>query len=187
MALVHKTVVYAVKTASLYPLTADTGGATTTYGTGLPCTDIKSIAVTKHYESKTLRGGMTFLDERSVLVGADAKLSYAKLNLDIRALVEGFTVADTGTTPNQVATASHQITDVAGYFKIDAQCIAVDTAGGDAHVILYKCHVRGDAPLGFGQDEDFQLQALDCSVLPCVGTGTKWIDEILHETAVAPS
>lgn len=187
MALAHKTVVYAVKTASIYPMTADPAAGTTTYGTGIVATGMKSIAVTKSYESKKLRGDMHFLDQRSVLVGAEAKIAYAKQNLDLRAVVEGFTVTDAGTTPNQTATAIQQITDVPGFFKIDAQCTGVDSPGQDYHVILYKCQVTGDAALGMGADEDFQLQALDCSILPCVGTGTKWIDEIYHETAVAPS
>jgi hypothetical protein len=182
--LSHVTKVYASRDAAMYKLLTDPAGAPTTYGSKFDVPGIKSIAITKTYEGKELRGDNQLMDTESILKSITIKIAYAKLAFDIENILGGHAVTDSGTTPNQKVAMKVLPTDTINFWKLEAQCVSADSVGGDVHLIAYKCKITGNLDMGMAE-EDFQLFGFEASCAPTIGTPLSWIDEVANETQVA--
>jgi hypothetical protein len=190
MPLSHVHKVFAVEDAKITPITADAAGAVTTYGTAIDIAGIQSVEISGNIESKTLRGDNTLLDGDAVLTEITGKLNYAKLSLDVlAAMFTSLTVADSGTAPNQKTTlALTPTTSRLKAFKFEAKTPTggVDVSTGDLHIVLYKCVLSAFPDLGMAE-EDYQTGTLEFMAMPTLGTGNKWLDVVVNETAAVIS
>lgn len=184
MALSHVTKVYGAKDVKIYKLLTDPAGAPTTYGTGVDVPGIKSLATTRIYSGKELRGDNQLLDQESTLERIVLKIVYAKLAFDAEAIITGATVTDSGVTPNAKVTLKVLPTDVIPFWKLEAQCVSADTPGGDVHIVAYKCKITANLDMGLAE-EDYQIFGFEASTVPTIGTPLSWLDEVANETAVA--
>lgn len=184
MALFHETKVYGVVDAKIYKLLTDPSGAPTTYGSAVNVPGMKSMAVTRVYQSKQLRGDNQLLDEEATLQAITLKIAYAKLAFDAEAIITGATVTDSGTTPTQKVTMKVLPTDQIPNWKLEAQCVRADSIGGDVHIVAWKCKISANLDMGMAE-EDFQLFGFEATALPTIGTPLGWLDEVYNETAVA--
>lgn len=185
MPLIHFTKWFAVSDAKISLVTADVSGSATTYGTSIDVPGVKGIELSGDMEVKELRGDNTLLDKDAVLKNLNIKVEHAKLSFDLLPMV-GMTVADSGVTPNQKVTASLVAGARPKPFKFEAATPTggVDILGGDGHLVLYKC-IAGSFP-DFGHaEEDYQTVSFEAESMPTLGTGLKWLDIVLNETASA--
>lgn len=185
MALAHKTKWYAVDDAKIKKLTADPSGGSPTYGTSIDVPGIKSVGISGDINSVELRGDGQRLDQASKLAGITVTFEFAKMDLDLLAATIGGTVADSGTTPNQLATWTLLGTDNLNYFGFEAQTKGVDTIGGDGHFAIGKLILTSFPSLGMAE-EDYQTFSMEAAAIPLLSNG-KYITTSLNETAVAIS
>lgn len=185
MPISHITKMFAVQDAKIAPMTADPPGGTATYGTIIDLPGIKSVGMSFDIENKQLRGDNSLLDENSILTGLSLSVEWAKLSLDIQAALLGGTVTDGGTGTTETATFARLGTNSLAYFKFEAKTPTdgVDTIGGDAHLVVYKCILSGFGSLGFAE-EDYQTLSADFRGSPRLAD-SKWWDFVLNETAAA--
>ena len=185
MALFHETKVFATNDAKIYKLLTDPSGAPTTYGSAINVPGMKSLVVTRVYQSKQLRGDNQLLDEEAILMSITLKIAYAKLAFDAEAVITGATVSDSGVTPNQKVTMKILPTDTINNWKLEAQCVRADSIGGDVHIVAYKCKISGNLDMGLAE-EDYQLFGFEATAIPTIGTpALNWLVEVYNETAVA--
>lgn len=185
MPLVHFTKWFAVEDAKIALVTADVSGSSTTYGTIIDVPGIKSVKLKGTIETKELRGDNALLDKDSVLKDLSIAVEHAKLGYDLLPIV-GMTVADSGTTPNQKTTASLVSGARPKPFKFEAKTPTggVDTITGDGHLVLYKCIASSFPEFGHAE-EDYQIVSFEADAMPTLGTGLKWLDIVMNETAAA--
>lgn len=183
MPLVHFTKVFAVEDAKMALVTADVAGAATTYGAVIDVPGVKSVKLTGDLEVKELRGDNTLLDKDAVLTALAIEVEHAKLGFDLLPAV-GLTIADSGTTPNQKVTASLVAGSRPKPFKFEAKTPTggVDYLTGDHHIVLYKCIMNGFPEMGLAE-EDYQTVTFGADAMPTQGTGQKWLDLVMNETA----
>lgn len=183
MPLVHFTKWFAVEDAKIALVTADVPGSSTTYGALIDVPGIKSVKLKGSIETKELRGDNALLDKDSVLKSLTATIEHAKLGMDLLPIV-GMTVTDSGTTPNMKATASLVSGARPKPFKFEAKTPTggVDTITGDGHLVLYKCVASGFPDMGHAE-EDYQIVSFEADAMPTLGTGLKWLDLVMNETA----
>jgi len=189
MPLSHITKVFAIKMMKIYKVTADVTGSATTYASGIQLVGARELIVTETWKEAYLRGDNTLLDYESMRETVKATIRHGKLNFDAVAVITGSTVVDSGVTPNQKTTNTYATADVPAFFKIDAQCVAVDgmpASTGDYHVIMGKAKIGGSRAFGL-KEEDFEEFQFDVVAVPPLGTGSVWYSETLEETAAAPA
>lgn len=184
MALIHETKVFAVQDAAVYKMLTDPSGAAFTYGAKVNVPGIKSVAVTRVYNGKELRGDNQLMDAEAILERITLKIAYAKLGFDVEAVLGGHTVTDSGTTPNQIAKLKVLPTDQIPFWKFEAQCVRADSIGGDVHLVSYKNKITANLDMGMAE-EDYQLFGFEATSVPTIGTPLSWFDEVYNETAVA--
>jgi hypothetical protein len=184
MALSHVTAVYAMNDAKVYKMLTDPAGAPTTYATGVDVPGMKSVAITRIYNSHELRGDNQLMAVESILERITIKVAHGKLGFDVDNVLTGGTIADTGTTPNQKTAYKILPSDVPNFWKLEAQCVSADPVGGDFHLIVYKAKVSNNLDLGMAE-EDFQLFGFEAVCAPTIGTPLSWLDLVENETKVA--
>ncbi len=189
MPLQHFTKVFAVTDAKLAQVTADAPGAATAYAASIDLPGIKSFKVTGTVDTKQLRGDNVVLDADSVLTELKVAVEHAKLSIDALAAMGIGAVTDTGTTPAQRAALS--MTGPQGVapfrarpFKLSAVSATADPVNGNVDYVLSKCVLSKFPDLGLAE-EDYQTASFEVSTFPCLGTGFKWFDLGLNETALA--
>lgn len=186
MALSHVTKVFAVKTAKIYAVTKDVAAAATTYASGIQVVGMQELMVTETWKEAYLRGDNTLLDYETTRDTIKLTIKHSKLNFDVVSILTGSTVADSGTTPNQQTKNTYATADTPGFWKLDAECVAVDGTGGDYHVIIGKAKIGGSRAFGLAE-EDFEKFQFEAVAVPPLGTGSVWYQEVLNETAAAPA
>lgn len=159
MPLQHYSRFLSVDDARIYQLLTEPGAGVgaATYGTGIDAPGIRKISWKPGFDSKELRGDNTVLDTDVIPGSGEGELEYAKTHLDLLAILFGGTVADSGSTPNQVATFSYTGGQLPRYWKVEAQCKTADLA--DVHVVIFKCKIT-DGPQGDMMDSDYGIQNL---------------------------
>lgn len=187
MALSRVTKLFAVKDAKIGKLTADPAGGTTTYATLVDVPGIRTVGISGDVNTTELRGDQVLLDSDTTLQNITVTFEYAKISLDVLVATLGGAVADASPGAGlQTATWSLLGTDTLFTpFKFEAQVVSVDTPGGDAHLVLYKCHLSSFPQLGTELD-DYQTFSIDATASPRL-SDSKWIDVKLNETAAAIS
>lgn len=183
MAISHVTKLFATKDAKVSKLTSDVDGGSTVYDTAVDVPGIRSVSIGGDINTVELRGDQVLLDSDSTLNNITVTFEYAKLSLDVLVAVLGGAVADASPGAGlQTATWSLLGTDTLFTpFKFEAQVVSVDTPGGDAHLVLYKCHLSSFPELGTELD-DYQTFSIDATASPRL-SDSKWIDVRLNETA----
>jgi len=184
--LPHETPVFSLDKCKIYPLTADPAGGTATYGAGIACTGIQSLAVDPDTLYKELFGDNAIIAAAGKARKFTFKLGMAKVSLDVMAQLYGGTVTDAGSTPAQSTTYSVKNTDAGKYFKLECQILGVEipasSGGGDLHVVGWKCKVMSAAIAG--KAEDFAPLTFDVAALARSADG-KMFDLVENETLVA--
>ncbi len=188
MPISHFSKFFAISDAKIFKVTADPAGGTTTYGAAVDVPGIKSATISGDINTVELRGDNSLLDLNSTLTNISVSIEYAKLSLDVLPVVLGGTTADSGTTPNMIATYDLASTDSFSYFKLEGKTptAGADTVTGDAHIILHKCILSSFPEMGFAE-EDYRTFSMEARATPILGTGNKWITVKLNETAAAIS
>lgn len=181
MPLSHFTKVYGVKDCKLYSLTADPSGGSPTYASSVDVPGIKTVEITGDIDTKELRGDNQLLDQDSVLKNVKVKLSNAKLSLDALAVILGSTVADSGTTPSQVASWEMLGTSTLGVFKLEAVSASADPVAGNVKFVVHKLRPASFPSVGFSE-EDYNIPELELVSSPLNSNG-KWLTVSVNETA----
>lgn len=188
-ALNHQSKAYGILDLKIAKMTADPLGGAATYATSVDVPGVTNLTIGGAVSSKTLKGDNTILDADSTLEGISAVVDFAKISLDLHAVLFGATVVDAGTTPNQTSTLRILGGTVApslpAFFKIEAKAVDTDLLGGDCHIVIYKCKIDAVPPLGF-KGEDYQLYNFSVQSMPRQADGF-WLDVIYNETLVAIS
>src|SRR5438105_4195893 len=140
MPISHVSKVYSVDDCKLAKLLTDPSGGSATYSTSLDVPGIKTVEISGNVDTKELRGDNQLLDSNSLLTQVSVAVSHAKISLDVLAVILGGTVADSGTTPNQVAAYDLLGASRFSNFKIEARTPAggADIPAGDIHFVLHK-------------------------------------------------
>lgn len=181
MAISHISKVYAVKDCKLYSLTADPAGGSPTYASSVDVPGIKMVEISGDIDTKELRGDNQLLDQDSVLKNVKVKLSHAKVSLDALAVILGGTAAESGTTPNQLATWEMLGTSQLGVFKLEAVSASADPVAGNIKFVVHKLRPASFPSLGLAE-EDYQIPELDLVSSPLLSNG-KWLTVSINETA----
>lgn len=186
MPVSHISKVFAVEDAKIGKMTADVAASPPTYAALVDVPGIKSVTVSGDIDTKELRGDNTLLDVFSKLTNVSVSIEHAKLSLDVLPVLLGGATVDSGTGSTEVATYGLTGNDSFNYFKLEAKTPAggVDTIGGDAHFVFYKCMLSSFPDLGMAE-EDYRTSAFEVRATPIIGTGNKWFDVVLNETAAA--
>jgi hypothetical protein len=166
------------------PMTADSGGSPT-YGSSIDVPGVKTLEISGDINKKELRGDNGLLDVFSVLQNVNGKLGHAKLSLDLLAAVLGGSVVDAGSGSTETATWGLTSASAPKYWKIEGKTPTdgVDTVGGDAHILLYKCVLSSFPGFGFAE-EDYAIPGIEFGTVSALSNG-KWVDIVLNETAAS--
>jgi hypothetical protein len=150
VALSGVTKLYGVADVKIFPLTADSDTATT-YGTAIDVPGIQDLKMTPNYVEKSLQGDDATIESDTKLSDIDFTVQHAKISLEVLEVIEGGTITESGSTPNQVKEYLQTTASKPEYFKLEAQVRFVDTGAADVHMILHKCkagkvdvEVKGD-------------------------------------------
>lgn len=184
MPLSHETKAFAVSDCKIAKLLTDPAGGSATYGTLTDVPGIKEVTVSGEVNSVSLRGDNTELDRNTSITGRTLTVSHAKVSLDVLAILLGTaTTADTGVTPNQVATLTMSNTDTPNYFRLVAKTPTggADSPTGDVHYSFDKCIITSFPDLGLAE-EDYRIVSFEAAAIPLVSTG-RAMRIIANETA----
>jgi len=179
MSLTNETKSYSVDDCKVSKMLTDTvAGAT--YDTAVDLPGIRSIDFGQKFTTKDLRGDNKILAQHSKIEKISVKVENAKIPLAALAVLQGGSVADNGTTPNQTKTLTIKSTDTVPYFKIEAQVLETDI--GDLHYIGYKMKVT-DISISW-KDDDFAIVSFSAE-----GIGRTYDDNMVdileNETAAS--
>lgn len=189
MSIPHQSKLYGISDMRIAKMTADPTGGAATYAASVDVIGVKKMMVTGAVGTKSLRGDNTLLDVESTLNGLSAVVDYAKFNWDVLNILLGGAVVDSGSTPNQISNfrllggAPPLAPSLPNFFKIEAKAVDVDYAGGDCHIILWKCKIDAFPQLGFNE-EDYELFNFGVQCAPRVADGF-WMDVNYNETLAA--
>jgi hypothetical protein len=185
MTIVHETSVFNVDEAAIYKLLTDPVGGSPTYGAKQLCPLIQNVGCNPDMLNKELYGDGSVKARAAKLRQLMAVVTYGMLNFDVLAILNGSTVTDAGTTPNQTSTLDITTNDIPNYFKLEFRILQTDLPGGSLSVALHKCKVS-DFVTGFANKEDFAPQSFSLAAIPLRSNG-KIASPVLHETAAALS
>lgn len=187
MALSRVSKLFGVKDAKISKMTSDPSGGPTVYSTAVDVPGIRTVSISGDVNTAELRGDQVLLDSDASLNNITVAFEYAKISLDVFVAVLGGAVADASPGAGlQTTTWSLLGTDTLfNPFKFEAQVVSVDTPGGDAHLVLYKCRLASFPDMGTELD-DYQTFSIDATASPRL-SDAKWIDVKLQETASAIS
>lgn len=166
-------------------LTAYTDAAATTLaGTSTDLPYARTLSWTESEDFEELRGDDTIITVKGKGAEVEWELEAGGISFDALKVMDGGTVATTGTTPAQKLTYQKKTTDAKPFFKIEGQVIS--DSGGDVHLVMDRCRVTGDFEGEF-TDGEFFLTALSGTALgSAISTRLGIIYEFIqNETAVA--
>lgn len=165
MALTTIPLPYGLRDVKLTPYT-DAGA--TTLGTSVDLPNGRTLSFSEAEEFEELRGDDKVITTRGKGAKVEWELEAGGISIEAYKVMAGGTIAETGTTPNQVKTFTKKVTDVRPFFKIEGQVIS--DSGGDVHCVIYKCRATGNLEGEFS-DGQFFLTAGSGEGLPATLTG----------------
>lgn len=134
MALTTTALPYGIRDIKLKPLPAPY----TTPGTSVDLPYARTRSFTEgEGDTQELRGDDVVVASRGAGIEGEWELESGGMPVDAGAVINGGTVTETGTTPNQVKTYTKKTTHNKPYFKAFGQIIS--ESGGDVWGVLYKC------------------------------------------------
>jgi hypothetical protein len=180
MAALTSTTVYDIEDCKLFPVTANTSGASPTYGAAVDVPGISTLQIDPSLVSARVKGdGGKVINSKARIEVVTFSLTMAKLDLDVIA---------TALTQNAVAsTAGSETIDLDNQelpdFKLEGQVLDTDDADGDVHVILFICKVTGGTILGQSSDT-FGQPTLSGEARSPEHTSTPIARFVINDTAV---
>jgi len=185
MPLTHRTPVFSVDQAAIYPMLTDVT-TNPTYSPRVLLPGVTTVAMDPDVLSKELFGDNAIRAHYSKVRQFMGKAGFVDLDLDVQAILDGSVTADTGTTPNQVATNTILGSSFCPYFKLEFRVLGVEVpgvaGGGSVNVSLHKCKVTKFG--GGAKAEDYSPSEFDFVALQTVSNG-KIRTITFNETAAA--
>jgi len=128
-----------------------------------------------------LTGSDRLAEVASFIEAAEWSLEEGGVPLDALAIMTGFTVSDSGSTPNQVRTLPIDAGTAMPYFKIYGKVLGV--GADDVHIKIYKCKLTGniEGDMSYGE---FKTTGLSGIAVRDTVLG-KVLDIVQNETAAA--
>lgn len=148
----------------------------------LPNSRTFSFEETEEFEE--LRGDDKVVATRGKGAGVSWELESGGIALEAYAIMAGGTITESGVDPEVVKTYQKKVTDARPQFKVEGQ--AISEAGGDFHVVLYRCKAS-DSLSGSLEDGTFWLTSASGTALPSQLTGSEDVlyDFVQNATATA--
>lgn len=181
MTLSKQPILLGLDDAKIFELTADTSSSLT-YGTAIDVPSLQNISLSNNYNSKTLYSDEKVTDYYSNLESIYWSINSAKVSLDVLAILEGGSVTQTGTTPNQVNTYTLSKSSMPKYFKLEGKVNYSSGEVGDYHMRLYKCKVAS-LNVEFKNQNYAIVSASGIAVATL--NNSKIREDIINETAVS--
>ena len=181
MTLSKQAVLLGIDDAKISELTADTSGSLT-YGSAIDVPGIQNIILQNNYNQKPLYSDERVGDYYSQFDSISWAFSEAKINLDVLTILEGGSIASTGTTPNQVNTYTLSNTSAPKYFKLEGKVNYSSGEVGDFHMKLYKCKV-GSLQVEY-KCQNYAIVSASGLAIATVNNG-KIRDDIINETVAS--
>lgn len=179
----HETKWFGCQDIRISKLLTDPAGGSATYASSVNLPGAKEFQLTGSVNLKTLRGDNQLLAVDGVAGDFTLKAKHGKLSIDALSVMEGGTVTDTGSAPNQVTTYDYFGGTALTYWKVECQNVSVDTPGGDGHLTLWKC-VISSFPVQGMMEEDYDIFEFEARPMPRI-SDNKWKTLVLNQTAVA--
>lgn len=132
MALTDPTLPYGLRDVKLTPI--NSAGV---LGTPVDLPVAQTFSFSEAEEFDELRG-----DDRLVAIHGkgptvDFDIEAGGISIDAWKVLTGGTVAESGSTPNQIKSLTKNVADSRPYFQVEGQ--SINDTGGDTHVLVYKC------------------------------------------------
>lgn len=181
MPLSPRTKWHHVDDCQIRKITADPEGGDATFGDYVDVPGIKTIGVGGEVNNTSLRGDNRLLDSYSTLSSISVSVNHARMSLEVLQILLGATLANSGTTPNQIADLKLNGDSKLNYFELTGRTTGVDTIGGDGLLILAKLVISGFPDVGFAE-EDYRTVSFAAMAMPRLSDG-EWFDIKLRETA----
>jgi len=187
MPLTHRTPVFSVDQAAIYPMLTDVT-TNPTYGPRVLLPGVNTVAMDPDMLSKELFGDNAIRAHFSKVRQLMGKAGYTDLDLDVQAILDGSSNVDSGVTPSQVATNTLLNSSFCPYFKLEFRVLGVEVpgvaGGGSVNVSLHKCKATKFG--GGAKAEDYMPSEFDFVALQTVSNG-KIRTITFNETAAALS
>lgn len=165
-------------------ITSFTTDAATAYGSSVDLPNSRTLKFTENEEFTVLRG-----DDRVVAAHGSGpvvewELEGGGVSFEAVRALNGGTITETGTTPNQKKTYDKKVTDTRPYVKIEGQ--AISDSGGDFHLIIWKAKADSDITGTLADGEFFMTGASGTGLGSTVSADLdKAWSMVQNETAVA--
>lgn len=113
-----------------------------TPGTAVDFPNARTFSFSEAEDYEELRGDDGVVAVHGLGATVDWELEGGGVNFAALKAIFGGTVTESGTTPNIKETYDKASDDQRPYFQVEGQ--AISDAGGDFHVVLYKCRSTGE-------------------------------------------
>jgi hypothetical protein len=134
-------------------LLTDPPSGSATYGAWVDVRDALTMSVEGKVDVKTRRGDGRIREQRLVITGMTAKVEHSVVDLDVRALLEGTAVTDSGTGSTSKAKYVIGGNPTFPAVQVEGQMVAPD--GTDVHLSMYKASLLNFIPFSLS-DADFE-------------------------------
>lgn len=131
-----------------------------TLGTAVDVPRIRTVELNVTRDSTDLEGDDVKIATHTFAKGLEGSIEAGGINPAVLVVLEGGTVATTGTGSTAVSTYAVKGDQTEGYFKLEAQMYADD--GGDMHFLAWKVKATNGPNFSFAQGE-FALTQCDLS------------------------
>lgn len=163
----RETIVFSVHDLKVYPIT-DVGDDATdpTYGAPVDVPGVNEVGLDPEITSATLRGDGKVIDARSALDQLSLSFAYAKLDLDVLAVLDGGTVS-TGTGTGDPADKDRYVRnadDLIPEWGAAALISEVDNPGAAAKLYVYRARVNGGT-LFAANDNEYGSPSFDAAAI----------------------
>jgi len=128
--------VLGISNAKIAEVTANTT-ETYTIGTRMDLPELSSMEVTVSSETKEAVAGLTTVDSMTFKKAYDVKFESANIPLDVIAKINGATLTESGTTPNQIVTVTDKASDVPVLFNLEFDTDFINGEAADLHMELF--------------------------------------------------
>lgn len=177
-------VLYGLNDAKISALLTDAGAAPT-YATALDVPGVTNLTMAAIYNPKELPGDGGIVAVGGGILGYDVECTFAMLPLKLLAVLQGGTVAETGTTPNQKTTyAITGLSTPPGYWKIEGIWNPGETTFQQGYCCAFKVKIT-EAPSVALNDAngDYATVTVKGKAIMCAGSAKQMWTAELRETA----
>lgn len=167
----------------IFEQTADTTSSLT-YGSAIDVPGMQNLSLSPNYINKPLMQDEEIDGYYTKLQSIYWSFANAKVDLEVLNILEGGSLATTGTTPNEKHTFTVYDTSVPKYFKMEGQIKYSTDAIGDFHLVLYKCKSLS-VQIEY-RAKNYVIVSASGIAIPTINNG-KIRDYVVNETAAAIS